>query len=299
MKKINLFLLFTIFLSIVLLFGCTQQTEDTQNGKLKVVASFYPVYDIAKNVGGQKVEVSTIVPSGVEPHDYEPTARQIENLNQADLVIILGSGMGNFENTMSQTRAVVNSSQGLQLGSMVDDESDSGLNVTDPHVWLSPKNMIKMTENIRDAMIAKDPQNRETYKNNADNYIGKLNQLDSDYSVGLTNCSQEVALVNHNAYRYLANQYQFRTIYISGISPESEPSPRALENLVQEAKNNHIKYVFYEELSDPRASQAIASEVNATALELNPIEGTKNESDNYFTIMERNLINLRKALECE
>ncbi|MGV8085166.1 MAG: metal ABC transporter substrate-binding protein [Candidatus Bilamarchaeum sp.] len=299
MKKLN-FVFLGLFFGFILLFGCTQSSKTVEsNGKLKVVASFYPMYDIAKNVGGESVDVSTIVPAGVEPHEYEPTSRQIESINQSDVVVILGSGMGGFENTMVQAREVVNASKGLQLLTMVDDESESGLIVTDPHVWLSAKNMIRMSENVRDALIAKDPKNENVYRANADSYIAKLNRIDLSYKNQLSNCSKSVILVNHNAFSYMAQEYHFRTIYISGISPESEPSPRDLENLVQEARNNSIKYIFYEELSDPRAAEAIASEVNATALELNPIEGTKNENENYISIMERNLINLKIALECK
>ncbi|MEW6723044.1 MAG: zinc ABC transporter substrate-binding protein [Candidatus Micrarchaeota archaeon] len=292
----------------VMLAGCAMQ--QAEGGKMKVVASFYPVYDIAKAVGGDAVEASSIVPAGVEPHEYEPTPRQVEDLSQADAYVILGTDFAEFEhdlgNAVEGRVKVINAGEGVPLINVSEDghgetedggvEDDHG--PTDPHIWLSPKNMIIMAKNVRDGLIEADPSNAQAYRANADEYAGKLQVLDSEYRAGLADCRKNAILVNHDAFGYLAHEYGFEQIAIAGLNPESEPTPQELAELIDEAREHDIGYVFYEELVDPRVAETIAGEVNATVLELNPIEGTKNPNEDYFSIMRRNLANLRLALEC-
>jgi zinc transport system substrate-binding protein len=298
-----------------MVFGCTGAQVQQNNTKLQAVASFYPVYDITKAVGGDLVEAISLVPSGVEPHEYEPTPKEIENLNNAEVFVILGTNFAEFEHDLEHSMEgklkVINAGEGVFLinaseeeheeeeidegHAEEDEQSHSG---TDPHIWLSPKNMIKMSQNVRDGLVESDTKNAENYKENADAYIVKLQALNTEYKNGLSNCKKDVILVSHRAFGYLARDYGFEQIAISGISPESEPTPQEMATLVEEAREHDVKYVFYEELVDPRIAQTIASEVNATALELNPIEGTKNPGEDYFSLMRKNLANLKLALEC-
>ena len=129
--------------------------------------------------------------------------------------------------------------------------------------------------------------------------IEQLKLLDAEFKEGLAECRKRIVLVNHNAFAYLAMDYEFDVISISGLEPEAEPTPQQLAELVDRARENDIKYVFYEKLVDPKVARTIAKEVNAETLELNPLEGSSDPSDNYLSLMRQNLENLRKAMECQ
>jgi zinc transport system substrate-binding protein len=168
----------------------------------------------------------------------------------------------------------------------------------DPHIWLSPKNAKLMVNNIKNGLMAADPKNADVYLANAQKLSQELDELDAEYKTGLAACAKDVVLVNHNAFSYLARDYGFEIITIHGLEPEAEPTPGQLQELIEEAKEHDIKYVFYEELVDPRVAQTIANEVGAQTLELNPLE-SGSSGDNYVALMQENLENLQLALECE
>ena len=155
-----------------------------------------------------------------------------------------------------------------------------------------------MTNNIKNGLVAVDPENANFYLDNAAKLSVELDNLGQDFKKGLSQCSKNVVLVNHNAFSYLARDYGFELITIHGLEPEVEPTPGQLQELIDKAKEHKIKYVFYEELVDPRVAQTIANEVGAEVLELSPLEGG-NPSDTYVSLMHQNLDNLRIALECE
>ncbi len=265
-----------------------------------VVTTFFPLYDAASEIAGPNASVSSIVPNGVEPHDYDPSPSQIADLGGADVFVEVGVGFGGLEgkltNGLGNGTVVVNASRGVGLmGGGEEGSSGAG---TDPHIWLSPKRMMTVAENIREGLDKADPTNRAEYDRNAADFKAKLTQLDSDYRSGLSGCKKDTILTTHDAFGYLASDYGFKQIYISGLSPEAEPSPQKLAELVDAARGQNITVVFYEELVDPRIADTIAQEVGARTMELSPLEGTKNQSDDYFSLMRKNLANLRIALEC-
>jgi zinc transport system substrate-binding protein len=288
-------------LASLLLAGCaSHQAQPAQGGRMKAVATFYPMYDVLKSVGGDKVEASSLVPNGVEPHDYDPTPKQIVDLGDAGVVVELGIGFDSLEgklaNGIGKGAVVVNASRGVSLAEGgQEDPTAAGV---DPHVWVSPRRMIIITENVRKGLDEADPSGSTYYDANAAAYEAKLRELDSEFTAGLSNCSKPVILTSHNAFGYLASDYGFRQLYVSGLTPEAEPTPQQIANLVDTARDDNITVVFYEELVDPRVSQTIAEEVGARTMELSPLEGTKNQSEDYFSIMRRNLDSLRTAMEC-
>ena len=168
----------------------------------------------------------------------------------------------------------------------------------DPHFWLSPENVKQMVRNVKDGLVKADPQNAALYERNALQSIDRLSALDQEFRTGLASCARDTVLVSHNAFSYLGRDYGFEVIGLSGLSPEAEPTPQQIKKLVDEAKERKLKYVFYETLVDPRVSSAIASEVGAQLLELNPLEGAKDGEVTYFSLMRKNLANLRTAMEC-
>ena len=168
----------------------------------------------------------------------------------------------------------------------------------DPHFWLSPENVKQMVRNVKDGLVKADPQNAALYERNALQSIDRLSALDQEFRTGLASCAKDTVLVSHNAFSYLGRDYGFEVIGLSGLSPEAEPTPQQIKGLIDEAKERKLKYVFYETLVDPRVSSAIASEVGAQLLELNPLEGAKDGEVTYFSLMRKNLANLRTAMEC-
>jgi zinc transport system substrate-binding protein len=289
-------LLFTIalFLSV---------RENTTKEKVSVVVTFYPLAEFAKQVGGDKVEVINITSGGVEPHDYEPSSQDIIKIQKSDLFLINGNGLDTWALdliTDSKTRAVVMSDQSLTIDLSISDNQNLQ---DDPHFWLDPIIAQEIVNIIGDELSAVDPANEEFYQSNAFNYRSSLNELDTDYSNGLTNCVKNKIVVSHKAFSYIGNRYNIDIINISGISPEEEPSAKQLAEISELVKTEGIEYVFSESLGSPELAQTVATEVGVQMLELNPIEGlTKEQEENnedYVSIMRQNLINLRTALKCQ
>ena len=293
-----------LFILIVGLFGCTtnqgQQGNTAQNTKLKVSVTFFPLYEVAKNIGGDYTEVTPIVPLNVEPHDYDPTPGQLAQISDSKVVILLGTGFDTVEskmtNNVGKDLVIVKASEGIEL--MNADPHSEKAESLDPHIWLSPKRMAVIATNIKNAFQKADPEHSAQYEKNARDYINKLNDLDNKYMVGLANCSKNAILTSHAAFGYLAKDYGFKQITISDLAPDSEPSPQKIAELVDIAKKENITYIFYEELVDPKVSQTIADEVGAKAVPLSPLEGTKNPSADYFSIMEENLKSIQLARGC-
>ncbi len=299
-----------VFLALsaaMLLAGCSN-TEAKKSG-LQVSATFFPFYDAAKEIAGDRATVTSIVPNGVEPHDYDPTSGDITGIGNADVFIEAGVGFGSLEQKLSNglgSRAViVNASRGIDLlpggqdASASPGQDGSAGTVVDPHFWLSPKRMMTVADNIKAGLERADPGNAKAYETNAADFKTKLQALDSEYRSDLSHCKKDTILTSHDAFGYLASDYGFKQIYISGLSPDAEPTPQALAQLVDTAKRDNITIIFFENLVDPRVAQTIAGEVGAQTMELSPLEGSKNQSDDYFSIARKNLHNLEMALECD
>ena len=264
--------------------------------ELTVAATFYPLYDLTKSIVGDKGTVYSIVPAGVEPHEYEPNPSDLQKLSDADVFVTMGIEFAEFEKELGEvhpTAEIIAASTGISLLKAEDEHATN-----DPHIWLSPKNAQKMALNIMTGIAEADPQQKEYYLRQGQQLIDDLNALDMEFKESLASCTKEVILVNHNSFSYLARDYGFKTIAISGLEPEAEPTPQQLAELVTEAKKHSIKYVFYEDLIDPRVAKTIAEEVGAETLKLDPLEGSADPSATYTSLMRKNLLALQLALEC-
>jgi zinc transport system substrate-binding protein len=280
------------------------QVATVDTGKVRVVASYYPLYDFAMQVGGDKVSVANITPAGSEPHEYEPSPKVLADAHQAQVFIYNGGHLepwvdgflGDYKNTR------VKASNGIALKTAADEDNGSQ-RVTDPHFWLDPVLAKKIVDNIRDGLSKADPANANYYTANAAAYKAKLSFLDAAYKTGLAQCSLHTVITSHAAFGYLAVRYGFAVQSIAGISPEEEPSPAKLAELTQLVKDDDIKYIFFESLVSPRLADTIATETGAKTLVFDPIEGLSSteqkQGKNYLTIQEQNLANLRTALACK
>ncbi len=275
-------------------------SSNTNQSRIKVVASFYPVYEFVKEVGGNKVDVASLIPIGVEPHDFEPTIQQIQNAESADLVVYNGAGL---EKWIDKTNAKfkVEASQGLSLLMSNDTGTSGGY---DLHVWLDPILAKMEIENIRDALVKVDPANTQDYKANADRFIGDLDDLDNKIKTELATCNKKDFIAFHNAFAYFANRYGLNQHSVQGLTPEGEVLPQRLQEVIQLARDLGLHTIYSEDLVDPRSSEVIAQEIpNGKVLILSPIEGINSEEQRagigYLNKMNENIENLKIGLECQ
>lgn len=300
----------TLIILVVLLLGGggfalykTQHVSPTASGKLQVVASFYPLAEFTRQVTGDHADITTITPAGAEPHDYEPTPQDIVNLQKAKVFFYNGSGVESWvqkavtDLDASKTTSFNMSDQFSLL------QSTEDANTTDPHIWLDPVNAQKEVQLIADAVRKADPTNALFYQANADRYRQQLADLDQQYRLGLSDCSQKDIVTSHAAFAYLAKEYDLNQVSIAGLSPDEEPSPKQLADVAAFARKNNITYIFFETLVSPKLAETVAREIGAQTLVLNPLEGLSDAEratgENYITVMQKNLINLRTALQCQ
>lgn len=300
---------FTLFLTLALVLSACGNNNLGTPGALKVVTTFYPLAFLAERVGGDQVEVTNLVPVGGEPHDFEPSPRQIVAVTEADVALYMGQGfepwMEDLKTELSAKGVVaveVNASLPIIQFSQ-EEQTDTEEHVYDPHTWLDPLMMQEMVSMILDAFTKADPEGKEYYMSNAELVIRELQTLHETYQVGLTSCENKTILVSHDAFHYLAERYGIETIPVSGLSPEDEPSANRLTELADFAKENESQYIFFETLANPAVAETLAAEANLTPLTFNPIEGlTEEEARNgetYFTLMQANLDNLKLAMSCQ
>lgn len=284
----------------------TSTTQENQIKKINVVASFFPLADFAKNVGGNYVNVSNITPAGAEPHDYEPTPQDIAKVYNAQLFIMNGNGVDVWGEKLQsdlEAKGVTVIKISDNLNSLKNNTPDEPGLQFDPHFWLNPVNAEKEVGLIADALIKIDPAHQIEYTKNKDAYEKQLADLDQSYKTGLATCQQHEIVTSHNAFNYMAGHYGLTTLYILGLSADEEPSPKAIADIAAEAKQKNIKYIFFESLVSPKLSQTVAGEIGAQTLELSPIEGFTDAEiaagKNYLTQMKANLANLKIALQCQ
>ena len=272
--------------------------------KIKVVASFFPIYEFVKKVGGDKVDASVLIPVGAEPHDFDPTIQQIQNTQSAAAVVYNGAGMEVTWINKVNPKVAIDSSKGLNLLSSNDPKIHTP---TDPHIWLDPILAIHQVENIRDGLIKVDPKDAMYYKNNAENFIGQLKSLDTAIRGNLSssNCAKRDFIAFHNAFSYFAKEYGLKQHSIhEGLTPEGEILPQRLVEVVQLAKKIGINIIYSEDLIDPRSAQAIADEIpNGKVVVLSPIEGIKSQEQQqgigYLAKMYQDLSDLKEGLQCK
>lgn len=277
-------------------------------GKLTVVTSIFPLYDFAKTIGGDKVEVSLLLPPGVEAHSFEPKPSDIANINTADIFVYAGQFMEPWaaditQGTTNKSLKVVDASAGIILIPGVFHDADKPAGSEDPHIWLDFDNDKQITQTITAAFIAQDPVNAVYYQARVAAYQESLMALDLQYQTALTNCvSREIIYGGHYAFGYLAKRYNLKYSAAQGVSPDSEPTAQDLVNLVGQIKKDNIKYVFYEELTTPKIAETIAQETNTQLLLLNAAHNVSKDDlvtgKTFLQIMEANLKNLKIGLQC-
>lgn len=288
-------LIFILILCMNIVAGCGSDHAEMEQGKLQVTASFYPMAEFTKAVGGEYVQVTTLVPDGAEPHDWEPSPRDLTRLGRSHVFVYNGM----VEPWAEQALAALSERNILPV------EAGNALfaraGKQDPHVWLSPKKAMIEVERIRDALCQADPQHAEAYRQNSAAYLAKLRQLDADLMTVAAKAPKKVFITAHAAFGHLADDYGLRQLSVAGLSPEAEPTPGDMQRLIAIIQKEHVRYVFFETLTDPKIARLLAQETGAETAVLDPLEGLDDEGRaaglDYLSIMERNVHNLEKALQ--
>jgi zinc transport system substrate-binding protein len=301
--------------------------EGAGGDPVEVVAAFYPVAEAAGQVGGDRVEVTNLTPPGVEPHDLELSPDQVDDIEDADVVLYLGQG---FQPAVAESaerrgddQVTVDLLDGISLESGASEaleeeeggehaaegeaeeegdhagEEESGL---DPHFWLNPQLMTDAVDEIEAALGDAAPDDAETFAAGAERYAGELATLDQEMEAGLSGCERDEIVTSHAAFYYLAERYGLTQLPIAGLSPESEPDADRLAELADRVEADGITTVFYEDLVSPDVAETLASEAGVETALLSPIEGLTEEQadsgDDYLSVMRDNLAALQAALGC-
>ena len=286
-------------LSSVAVYGTdsNQQITINDNPKLQVISSFYPLHEFSQNVGGDKVDVTLLVPIGVEPHDWEPTIKDVQRMQQSDLIVVNGIGFENWVESLEENNfqgVIVDTSNGISIKSPTEEHDEHNHSNGDPHIWLNPVYAKIQVQNIATAFSNSDPENKQSYQSNAAKYIKELDSLDLKIQNELSQCNNNF-IAFHDAFSYFADEYDLvQHTIISSNDPHGETTARTLENVISTAKKLNIDVIFSEETVDTRTSQIIANEINGKVLVLSPIEIAS--PGTYISKMTENLENLKVAL---
>ena len=284
MKKI----IIAIFI-LSFLISCSNASKSNTDSidKIQVYASIYPIYDFAKKIGGDKIDVYNMTETGAEPHDFEITSKDMANLSKASLFIYNGGGMEHWVDTVKDSIKELNS---LETSFNIDDKG------SDPHFWLSPIKAKKQMENIKNSLSEIDTNNAEYYNSNYNFYAEKLDNLDKNFREYLSNISNTNLVVTHAAFGHFCKEYSLNQVAVA----RDEADPKAMSDTITFIKDNNVKAIFYEDFSSSKLVDSIARETGIKILTLNPIESLNEEAINsgkdYFSVMEENLISLTNGL---
>ncbi|OBZ08127.1 metal ABC transporter solute-binding protein, Zn/Mn family [Bacillus sp. FJAT-26390] len=286
-----------------------------EKNQVSVVTSFYPLYFLASEIGGEHIKAVNLIAAGVEPHDWTPKSRDLDTASKARLFLYHGAGLegwvDGFLKGLSKDSAVVTKeiSDGITLIEGTEeeheeehaDEAGHDHGSIDPHTWVSPKSALKLAENVKNSLIEADSANQADYEKNYAALKTKLEAIDADYSAKLAQVANKNIVTSHQAFGYLARDYGLKQISIMGLSPDAEPRAQDLLDIAKYVKANNVKYIFFEELVSDQLAKTLASEADVETMVLNPLEGLTPEQDKkgetYLTLMERNLQNLVQALQ--
>lgn len=286
---------------IILFTGCMSATKKSEHKENKIViyTSFYPMYDFAKKIGGNKIELINMLPSGQETHDWEPKPSDIVGLENADMFIYSGVGMEPWVEKVlptlkTKSLIVLEAAQGLEL-------IDGAANNRDPHVWLSVKNAKQQMENIKNALVAADINNAAFYEENYEAYSKKFDELDEEFRNTLLSMENKMLVVSHKAFGYLCNDYGLEQIGIQGLVPDSEPSPARMAEIIEFVKENNVSVIFFEQSASPKVSEIIAKQTGAKTDMLSTLESLsdtrQSAGEDYLSVMRSNLEAIVRALK--
>lgn len=322
MKKQSL-LISILFLLTIFLVACSEENtspqatnvKESSTNKLKIYTTIFPLEDFTKKIGGDLVEVESILPTGADAHTYEPTTKTMVNIAESDGFISSGVGIESFSEKIEQSLKkedvlFINAGVGLEQPeeNHVDheeeeehhDDHDHDHGDLDPHVWLDPILSITLAENIKDALVKLNPEGEKTFEENFQQVKGQLVELDKSFTDIVNHSDKKELLVSHAAYGYWENRYGIEQISVLGLSPTEEPSQKELQTIIETAKEHNLTYIIFETNVSSNVTDIVQAAIGAESLTLSNLETITEEdqknNEDYFSIMKKNLETLEKAL---
>ena len=313
----------------------TSNGGSSKDGKLTVMASFYPLQYLAEKIGGEHVSVTSLTPEGAEPHDLELSPKMVDSLSSADAVIYLAGFQSAVDEAIEQQapKTVIDVSSAAKLVEAgtdanhpsedeedATDEAQSGETEAhdhdhegadhadhdhhhdmsaDPHFWLDPTRMANAATLVGDKLAEADSAHADTYKANAKALAEELTTLGDTLVTKTSKCQVKTFVTAHTAFGYLADRTGLTQVGISGLDPESSPSPARLAEIGQIAKEQGVTTIFTEALIDPKVAQTLADDLGITTAVLDPIESQTDASKDYAAVMQANIDALTKANNCQ
>ena len=326
------------FASASVLAACGSNTDSStsDNNQTEVYASTFATAAIAREIGGDQVNVKMIVPPGADPHSYEPTSKQLTEIAKGDLFLLTGTTLEPYSKKIQESLKgtdvrFIETSKDVNLlesdatlhaheeeshtedehaheeeehddhaaDEHAHDEEGHDHGKYDPHVWLDPVNAKAMARSITTALSKEVPKDKATFEKNLKAFDQQADKLDEQFKQAVADGSKKELLVTHAAYGYLAERYGFTQLLIAGISPSDEPSQKQLAALVKEARMHDLKYVAFEETVSPKVARVIQKEIGAESVTIHNLESVTKAQQNssYFKLMEENVQTLKQALQ--
>lgn len=324
----------SIVLSALFLVACGAEqaknnVESTET--LQVYTTIYPLAYFTEQIGSDHVEVSTILPAGSDPHNFEPTSKTMVDIADSDLFIFNGAQLEIFADKISSTLTnadvtVMEAADGIVFEENHKEEEhhheedehsedhhhehdhdedhshdDHSHGDIDPHIWLDPLYAVQMAENIKESLIELKPEHKNKFENNFHELKERLLTLDEEFHEQISEAKRKELVVTHAAYGYWEQRYGIEQIAITGISPSDEPSQKKLEEIIEIVKEKNIGFILFEQNVQPKVAQVIQQEAGADILYLHNLSVLTEEeveaNEDYFTLMKRNLEVIDKALE--
>lgn len=303
----------------ITLAGCGGEAETGSADKLSVVTSFYPLQFIAERVGGDAVQVTTLTAPGVEPHDLELTPQQVGSITEAKVVLYEKHLQPAVDEAVEQNAKETGfdiapaaklaetgvEEHGHEEGEHAEDEQageehKEGEESLDPHFWLDPQRYADVVTAVADRLAQADSANADDYRQRATTLREELTKLDGEFKTGLQTCKVKTFVTSHEAFAYLAKRYGLEMVGIAGFTPDTEPTPARRKEVQEIVRREQVTTIFYEELVSPKVAESIAQDLKVKTAVLSPIEGLSdaNSSEDYFSLMRKNLQELRKANGC-
>lgn len=270
-------------------------SADGNAEKLKVTVSMYPLKEYTEAIAGDKAEVTCMVPDNVEPHDYDPKAKELSALSKSDIFVYNGLGM---ENWLDKVDDITNDSKVIKVDSSTGIETRTEENAVDPHIWLSLKNAEIQSENIKNALVQADSANKDYYEENYEKFKNELEDLYNEYKPKFDSLSKKNFVTGHAAFGYLCKDFDLTQRSVENLFGEGEPTPGQLKDLVNFCKENNIKVVFSESLASPKVSETLANEVGAEVVPIYTLE-SKEDGKNYIEAMRYDLEQIYQCMQKE
>ncbi|WP_373844625.1 metal ABC transporter substrate-binding protein [Clostridium sp.] len=285
--------------------GCNSKSTETANttsqSKIKVVVSFNAMKEFASAIGKDKIAITTIIPNGTEPHDFEPTTESLKDLSSASIFIYNGLGMESWTDKVlksidNKNLVVVNASKGSNPIKNTDTEEIKEHGQYDPHLWISLKGAEVESKNIKDALVKIDPSNKEFYEKNYSEFSKQLNSLYNEYTQKFKTVKNKNFVTGHAAFAYLCRDYDLNQNSVENVFAEGEPSTKKLKELVDYCKQNKITTIFMEDMVSTKVSTTLANEIGAKVEKIYTLE-SKEDNKDYIESMKNNLETIYTSLK--